>query len=489
MSVAQSTKELAAPLPHNLDAERSILGAIILDNHALDTARAKLSVADFFLPQHRTIFSHMLSLANTNEAIDHITLMEHLAADLESAGGVGYISQLGDGQPRVTNVGHYAQIVKDKAALRSLIYSASAIQEQALAAADEPALILDRAKSAIAQVSQAYDAGDGWRSVFHTFDEFEAARPLSFSIDGFLQNNCATMFGGLSGHGKTFILLSIVKALLGGSGARLWKLFDVEETAERVIYLIPECSIEPFKHRLKMFGIYPYAAPDNERLLVRTLSKGATPRLSDSRILHAAKGAHVFLDTAVRFGTGDENDADDNRALANDIFALLAAGARSVVAAHHSPKPFAKENVMRLENVLRGSGDIGAMLGTAWGVKQLDAEQNIIHIENIKPRDFQPCGPFQIIGRPHIDEEGDFRLYKRPGQCGSLQDEQPDANKGGASEEARHERERRIEMAQAWLKTNASLTVEDLRNRYREAGIDLSRSAVKNYRREALAGA
>src|SRR5208337_5571615 len=57
---------------------------------------------------------------------------------------------------------------------------------------------------------------------------------------------------------------------------------------------------------------------------------------------------------------------------------------------------FAKENRMTLENVLRGSGDVGAMLTTAWGVKQIDAASNILHIENIKPRDFQPCGPFQI---------------------------------------------------------------------------------------------
>src|SRR4029077_6160269 len=94
------------------------------------------------------------------------------------------------------------------------------------------------------------------------------------------------------------------------------------------------------------------------------------------------------------------------------------------IAAHHSPKPFARENTMRLENVLRGSGDVGAMLTTAWGVKQIDSVKNILLLENIKPRVFQPCGPFQIIGRPFIDETGDFGILKRPGECGSLSDEQ-----------------------------------------------------------------
>ena len=222
----------------------------------------------------------------------------------------------------------------------------------------------------------------------------------------------------------------------------------------RVVYLIPECSLAPFKHRLKLFRIYDALAPNDDRLLVRTLSKGPTPCLSDPRILFAAKGAHIILDTAVRFAEGDENSATEMaRGLANDIFALLGSGARSVIAAHHSPKPFARENTMRLENVLRGSGDVGAMLTTAWGVKQIDSASNILHIENIKPRDFQPCGPFQIIGRPFIDETGDFRILKRPGGCGSLSDEQePERDRGGAPIQAREARAANIELLREWLR-------------------------------------
>jgi hypothetical protein len=80
------------------------------------------------------------------------------------------------------------------------------------------------------------------------------------------------MIGGLSGHGKTLILLSITKALLAGKGERLWGLFDVENGL-RVVYLIPECAIQPFKHGLRLFGLYDYLAPNDNRLLVRTLSK------------------------------------------------------------------------------------------------------------------------------------------------------------------------------------------------------------------------
>ncbi|HLV95010.1 MAG TPA: replicative DNA helicase [Candidatus Acidoferrales bacterium] len=147
---------LERPLPHNLEAERSILGAVLLDNHALNAALERLRAEDFFLSQHRLIFERMVQLAEKQQAIDTITLMEDLERQnqLESAGGIAYLSQLADGLPRVTNVEHYARIVKEKAVLRGLIFSASAIQEQALAAGDDADTILDRAESAIFQLAE-----------------------------------------------------------------------------------------------------------------------------------------------------------------------------------------------------------------------------------------------------------------------------------------------------------------------------------------------
>jgi replicative DNA helicase len=151
-----SNVAIERPLPHNLEAERSILGAVLLDNHALNAAVERLRSEDFFLPQHRHIFERMVQLGEKQQAIDTITLMEDLARSgtLEAAGGVAYLSSLADGLPRVTNVDHYARIVKEKAILRSLIYSASAIQEQALAAGDDADVILDRAESTIFQLAE-----------------------------------------------------------------------------------------------------------------------------------------------------------------------------------------------------------------------------------------------------------------------------------------------------------------------------------------------
>src|SRR5256885_5636005 len=126
---------LDRPLPSNLDAERSILGAILLDNHALNTAIENVRPEDFFLDQHRRVYVQMIALGESQQAIDLITLTEelHRRGELEASGGAPYLSALADGMPRVSNVEHYARIVKEKALLRNLIHATHNIQQRALA--------------------------------------------------------------------------------------------------------------------------------------------------------------------------------------------------------------------------------------------------------------------------------------------------------------------------------------------------------------------
>src|ERR1700723_2827076 len=123
--MASTEVSIEPPLPHNIEAERSILGAVLLDNHALNAAVERLRSEDFFLPQHRRIFERMVQLGEKQQAIDTITLMEGFSrsGELESPVGVAYLSSLAGGLPRVSNVDHYARIVKEKSVLRSLIYS------------------------------------------------------------------------------------------------------------------------------------------------------------------------------------------------------------------------------------------------------------------------------------------------------------------------------------------------------------------------------
>jgi len=147
---------LERPLPQNLDAERSVLGAILLDNHALNMAVEKLKPEDFFLDQHRRIFNLMIELGESQQAIDLVTLSDllHRKGELESAGGNAYLAQLVDGVPRISHFEHYARIVKEKSLLRGLIHATHAIQQTALEAEEDADTVLDRAESAIFQIAE-----------------------------------------------------------------------------------------------------------------------------------------------------------------------------------------------------------------------------------------------------------------------------------------------------------------------------------------------
>ena len=152
-----TSPSLERPLPHYLEAERSVLGAILVNNPALvATIEKGLKAEDFFLPQHRLVFEAMLRLDEARQPVDGVTLTEslHRNGQLEAAGGAAYISQLMDGVHRAINVEHYARIVREKAVLRDLIHAAEAIQEQAFDATDSVDEILDRAESFVFKLAE-----------------------------------------------------------------------------------------------------------------------------------------------------------------------------------------------------------------------------------------------------------------------------------------------------------------------------------------------
>jgi replicative DNA helicase len=143
-------------LPHNLEAERSVLGAILIHNDAFNHAAEVLEPRDFFRDAHRRIFEKMVQLSERNEAIDLVTLKEALnrSRELDEVGGPAYITALVDGLPRATNVEYYAKIVKEKATLRSLIFASNKILSSAYEAEDDPDVILDGAEQAIFAIAE-----------------------------------------------------------------------------------------------------------------------------------------------------------------------------------------------------------------------------------------------------------------------------------------------------------------------------------------------
>src|SRR5246127_5583578 len=146
----------AQSLPANIEAERSILGAILLDNLAYNQAAEHLKPEDFLLDSHRRIYSRMMDLAESSRAIDHLTLAEELQrhAEFEPIGGYAYISGLLDGVPDRPSIEHYIKIVRDKAMLRGILHAATAAIARASEQSDPAEEILDDAESAIFQLSE-----------------------------------------------------------------------------------------------------------------------------------------------------------------------------------------------------------------------------------------------------------------------------------------------------------------------------------------------
>lgn len=156
MSFSRIEVALDKPLPSNPEAERSVLGSILIDNNSFYRVAGTVRGEDFYKDAHRTIFRTMSDLAEQNRAIDLLTLKDELSkrAALEQVGGAAYISSLIDGIPDIGNVERYARIVKEKSALRQLVVMGNHVIKAALDAPGEPADVLTIAEKTITDIAE-----------------------------------------------------------------------------------------------------------------------------------------------------------------------------------------------------------------------------------------------------------------------------------------------------------------------------------------------
>jgi replicative DNA helicase len=143
-------------LPHNLEAEKCVLGAILINNPAFNQAAEVIDAQDFFRDAHRRIFDKMVALSERSEPVDVVTLKDELtrSGDLDDVGGPAYIASLTDGVPRSANVEYYAKIVKEKSTLRRLIQSATEVLGRAYDAEEDADELLDQAERSIFQIAE-----------------------------------------------------------------------------------------------------------------------------------------------------------------------------------------------------------------------------------------------------------------------------------------------------------------------------------------------
>ena len=143
-------------LPANLDAERFVLGSIMLNDTVYLQVAGAVEPDDFSLEKHRRIFARMTDLYDRSEKIDRVTVANELMklGQLESVDGLGYLVSLDHGLPEISNLDSYIRIVKDKSTLRRLIFSAQKVIDRCLIGEDEPDEILAGAEETLLKLGE-----------------------------------------------------------------------------------------------------------------------------------------------------------------------------------------------------------------------------------------------------------------------------------------------------------------------------------------------
>lgn len=141
--------------PQNIEAEQSVLGAMLIEKEAISKVSEVLKVQDFYREANRLIFQAILDLFNRNEGVDLITVTEELRREnkLEGAGGIAYITSLANAMPTAANVHYHAKIVEEKALLRNLINVSTQIAGMGYDGAEDAAQILDKAEKMMLEVA------------------------------------------------------------------------------------------------------------------------------------------------------------------------------------------------------------------------------------------------------------------------------------------------------------------------------------------------
>lgn len=254
-----------------------------------------------------------------------------------------------------------------------------------------------------------------WQEAFHTVAELPEG-DIVFLIDRIMPEG-VNFTGALSGVGKTWFSLSMARAL--ATGTKFLGLWEVPEPVS-ILYLCPEMNAKAFRKRCERFGLL---GCDHFRCM--TISDGAPISLNSPILAKAIEELRpvVFLDTAIRFSAAEsENSATENsQGLARGVFEMVHRGARGVNCLHHRSKETARVEEMTLENVLRGTGDFGAMTDTVYGLqydrgdgtKKYDRESRDLvrlAVRCVKARDFKPVPEFRVQLDPFIREIGDLGL-------------------------------------------------------------------------------
>ena len=282
-------------LPASVDAERSILGAILLDNSLYSQAAESLLPDHFSLDSHRRIYARIMDLQESGRPVELVTLTEELGRkkEVEAVGGVAYISSLTDGVPKRQNIEHYVRIVRDKALLRGLIHAANGAIGLAMDQSATAEEILDAAESSIFQLSQ--------NKFNQAFNDIPTIIKNSFgTVDALLQRG--KRITGLETHYDDLDALTsgfqpsdlIIIAARPSMGKTAFAMNIAENVAIQDKKTVGIFSLEMSKEALLMRMLCSHARVDSHRLRTGSLYKEDMHKVTSA--LDDLANAPIFID-------------------------------------------------------------------------------------------------------------------------------------------------------------------------------------------------
>jgi replicative DNA helicase len=282
-------------MPANVEAEKTILGAILLDNAAHSEAAEKLDSEDFSLDSHRRIFLRMTELMNAQRAVDIVTLAHELARykEVESVGGVAYLASLTEGLPRRPVIEEYIRIVKDKSLLRKLM----GICSMAIArAADQSESALEVLGAAEAQLMEVTEKGitHGFQSldeiVQHSFGTIDNLYKQSREVTG-LATDFTELDRMTSGFQKGELIIIAARPSMGKTALAI---NIAENAAVHHNSIVAVFSLEMSKESLLRRMLASQAGVDQRKLQTGFLGREDHGRLQSA--LGQLVESRMFID-------------------------------------------------------------------------------------------------------------------------------------------------------------------------------------------------
>jgi replicative DNA helicase len=254
--MAYNKNDFAAPmsledikLPYSLEAEQSVLGSILIDPQCLYQVLDRVKPQYFYLPQHREIFTAMVTMFSQSSAIDIVTLLDELKTGgvYDDAGGKAYLLQLAEIVPSVANVSAYAKIVQEKYYLRSLINASKEIISAAADETDDVRAIMDAAEQKIYDIRQDKST-DGLKHIkeviLETYDRLHKICSEDKSKYLGLQTGFSELDRLTTGLNRSDLILLAARPAMGKSAFALNIAQNVAKNGAKVAFFSLEMTRE-----------------------------------------------------------------------------------------------------------------------------------------------------------------------------------------------------------------------------------------------------